>query len=79
MHTYLTLSFGAEGSSSKTGPSSGFSDALMISLKMSWVSFWKMIASPDRTRFEGAHSVKNGLIAFALNEVLARRRPNLCS
>ena len=75
MHTYLTLSFGASGS--YMSGSRGFSEALMISLNISWVSFWKMIASPDKTLLDGADSVKKALIAFARNDVLALRRPSL--
>ncbi len=41
-------------------PSSiGWVDLLMISLKMSNISFWKIIDSPERTRFVGANSVSN--------------------
>ena len=50
----------------------------MMSLKMSWVSFWKIIASPDSTRFDYAFSVRKALSALALKEVFVLKRPSLC-
>ena len=58
--------------------SRGDSEALIISINMSCVSFWKIIASPESTRFDYATSVRKALRALALKLVLVRKRPSRC-